>query len=110
MNTNATCSGRRGSFPGFIDRALCWEWTMRFVLGWLLPVMLAAVLSLGAPLAYESGHSAVASPSAKSKAPAPKAIQRGHVYLLRGLGNIWSRGIDSLAEQLTAKGVRLSVH
>src|SRR5690606_38203520 len=109
-NTNAICSGRRGSFRGSIDRALGWEWTMRLALGWLLPVVLAAVLCLGAPLAYDGGHFAAANPSAKSKAPAPKVMQRGHVYLLRGLGNIWSRGIDSLAEQLTAKGVRLSVH
>ena len=36
-------------------------------------------------------------------------IDRGHVYLIRGIGNVFSLGMDSLAAKLGAKGVRQSV-
>jgi pimeloyl-ACP methyl ester carboxylesterase len=40
---------------------------------------------------------------------AEAAINRGHVYLIRGIGNIFSLGMDSLAAKLRARGVRQSV-
>lgn len=40
---------------------------------------------------------------------AEAAINRGHVYLLRGIGNIFSLGMDALGDKLAAKGVRESV-
>ena len=35
--------------------------------------------------------------------------KRGHVYLVRGIGNIFSLGMDALAVKLRAKGIRESV-
>jgi pimeloyl-ACP methyl ester carboxylesterase len=40
---------------------------------------------------------------------AEAAINRGHVYLIRGIGNVFSLGMDTLAAKLSAKGVRQSV-
>jgi pimeloyl-ACP methyl ester carboxylesterase len=40
---------------------------------------------------------------------AEAAIGHGHVYLLRGLGNVFSLGMDVLGDELAAKGVRESV-
>ena len=40
---------------------------------------------------------------------AEAAISRGHVYLIRGIGNVFSLGMDSLGEKLKARGVRESV-
>jgi hypothetical protein len=54
-------------------------------------------------------------PAAKptKKAPVvakPQEIDHGHVYLLRGLANIWSRGMDKFGAQLTPNGIRWSIH
>src|ERR1700751_1637580 len=38
------------------------------------------------------------------------AESRGHVYLLRGLMNIFSLGMDTLSEQLNRRGVYATVH
>src|SRR6516164_2095666 len=38
------------------------------------------------------------------------AESRAHVYLLRGLMNIFSLGMDTLAEQLNRRGVYATVH
>jgi hypothetical protein len=56
-----------------------------------------------------------AAPAAKptKQAPvvaAPHQFEHGQVYLLRGLANIWSRGMDKFGKQLTANGVRWSIH
>ncbi len=40
---------------------------------------------------------------------AEAAAKRGHVYLIRGIGNVFSLGMDSLGAKLEAKGVRESV-
>lgn len=41
----------------------------------------------------------------------PAAAQhRGHVYLLRGLANVFSLGMDSLADKLNARGIEATVH
>ena len=38
------------------------------------------------------------------------AQSRAHVYLLRGLLNIFSLGMDTLAEELSRRGVYATVH
>lgn len=38
-----------------------------------------------------------------------EAATRGHVYLVRGIGNIFSLGMDALADKLRAKGISESV-
>jgi len=38
------------------------------------------------------------------------AESRAHVYLLRGLMNIFSLGMDTLSEQLNRRGVYATVH
>lgn len=85
---------------------------MRLIFGRLIPVLIVAALALvfvgDGAFAPKTGPSFAL---AKEKTVAPKAkIDHGHAYLLRGLGNIWSRGIDRLGERLEAEGVRLSVH
>jgi pimeloyl-ACP methyl ester carboxylesterase len=50
----------------------------------------------------------VANPGAAQPQPHPQA--RAHVYLLRGLMNIFSLGMDTLAEELKRRGVYATVH
>jgi pimeloyl-ACP methyl ester carboxylesterase len=45
----------------------------------------------------------------RSDGTAEAAINRGHVYLIRGIGNIFSLGMDTLGAKLRAKGVQQSV-
>lgn len=45
-----------------------------------------------------------------SVAPASAQQSRGHVYLLRGLANIFSLGMDDLAAKLNARGIPATVH
>jgi hypothetical protein len=75
-------------FAGFSIRAAQW-------LGALKALAIVAVLT-GLPL------SASAAPSA---APAP-----AHVYLMRGVLNIFSLGMDSIAARLEQQGISASVH
>ncbi|QRG08104.1 hypothetical protein EZH22_07150 [Xanthobacter dioxanivorans] len=42
--------------------------------------------------------------------PASAQQSRGHVYLLRGLANVFSLGMDDLAAKMNARGIRASVH
>jgi hypothetical protein len=80
--------------------------SVRFLL--IVFAMILALGGLGPQNAVEFVLPATA--AAKEKAPPAKpTIERGHVYLLRGLMNIWSRGMDSLGDKLTAEGVRLTV-
>jgi hypothetical protein len=76
-----------------------------------------AIAVVGALALGFSGHDGLdhygvpATAAAKEKAPAPAAtIEHGQVYLMRGLANIWSRGMDQLTELLVAKGVRAEVY
>lgn len=50
--------------------------------------------------------------AAKPTKSAPKRITSGgpHVYLLRGLLNIFSLGMDDLAQKISARGIRATVH
>jgi hypothetical protein len=73
----------------------------------LLPVLLSAVAlatpSFGQTTASTDGR------AAKSK-PRVSPQSNGHVYLLRGLLNIFSLGMDDLAAKIQAKGISASVH
>lgn len=42
--------------------------------------------------------------------PASAQPSRGHVYLLRGLANVFSLGMDDLATKLNARGIPATVH
>ena len=76
----------------------------------LLPAGLAVVMSLGFLVPMGAGSPAISQASAKeASTPAVKEMTYGHVYLLRGLGNVWSRGIDKLKGKLDAQGVRTSL-
>jgi hypothetical protein len=55
-------------------------------------------LAVGVVVAFGAGHGAAQ--------PQPSA----HVYLLRGLLNIFSLGMDTLAEELKGRGVDATVH
>jgi hypothetical protein len=84
---------------------------------WLGVSVLALALAVsgsqraGAQAAPDSAAApaAAAKPAAKS---APKRSQAGtgHVYLMRGLLNIFSLGMDDLAAKIQAKGISASVH
>ena len=52
---------------------------------------------------------ALGSTPVTAQAGAGKAVARAHVYLLRGLMNIFSLGMDSLAEELSKRGVYATV-
>ena len=52
---------------------------------------------------------AAAKTSAKSSSSEPRAGAT-HVYLLRGLFNVFSTGMDDLAEKLNRRGIRASVY
>jgi hypothetical protein len=71
----------------------------------------AASAEQPAPAAKPATAEKTAKPGKKAPAvAAPKAFEHGHVYLLRGLANVWSRGMDKFGQQLTANGVRWSIH
>jgi hypothetical protein len=70
------------------------------------PTVLARLVLV--PLAAIALLLAMPSPG-RDDGTAEAAINRGHVYLVRGIGNIFSLGMDSLAAKLRAKGVRQSV-
>jgi hypothetical protein len=84
---------------------------IRIAFGRSLAIALIGTLALGL-----SGHGGLvpASAATKDKAAAPAVpaatIEHGQVYLMRGLANIWSRGMDQLTDKLVAKGVRASVY
>lgn len=44
---------------------------------------------------------------AQKPTPPPAEIGHGYVIVLRGLMNIWSRGMDTVAKELQARGVRV---
>jgi len=62
--------------------------------------LLTAVFALAVAIAVAFG----ASPGAAQPQP------RAHVYLLRGLFNVFSLGMDSLTEELKRRGVDATVH
>jgi hypothetical protein len=84
---------------------------LAFILSGDLPAMsqTATTQTAAAPAA---ANPAIAAPEKERKA-APTARPgsgAGHVYLLRGLLNIFSLGMDDLAAKLQARGVAATVH
>lgn len=83
------------------------------VRSWLLLPALIVAVALATPAlaqsAPNSGEIQVA--AAKSRgAPTRSPQAGGHVYLLRGLLNIFSLGMDDLAAKIQARGISASVH
>jgi hypothetical protein len=79
---------------------------------WLLLPIAIATLALVNPAPAQTVASA-AKPAKASKArsaPVSSPQKNGHVYLLRGLLNIFSLGMDDLAAKIQAKGISASVH
>lgn len=54
-----------------------------------------------------SAKSAPASAAVELPAPPPGGYTKGRVIVLRGLANIWSRGMDALAAKFEAQGVKV---
>jgi pimeloyl-ACP methyl ester carboxylesterase len=85
---------------------------------WLLVPAVISAMALAAPSLAQTTASTErpAGPAAKPKGSqaAPKRAQssqaNGHVYLLRGLLNIFSLGMDDLAAKIQARGISASVH
>lgn len=85
-------------------RAMATAMAMAFTLSGSLP----AISQTAATQASVTPN--IAAPE-KPKASAPRAGGgTGHVYLLRGLMNIFSLGMDDLASKLQARGVVATVH
>jgi pimeloyl-ACP methyl ester carboxylesterase len=79
----------------------------------LLPVVVLAVM-LGSS-AFAQTTASTERPAAKPKSTAAASNRvssqaNGHVYLLRGLLNIFSLGMDDLAAKIQARGISASVH
>jgi hypothetical protein len=66
--------------------------------GTVVAIIVAFVANCGSSALFEAGDSVT-------------APMNGHVYLIRGLlGEVFSRGLDQLAENINNRGVRASVH
>ncbi len=79
------------------------------------PAKPSAATEKAAPAAKPAtAEKAVPATKPAKKAPPvvaqPQKFDRGHVYLLRGLANIWSRGMDKFGEKLAANGIPWSIH
>ncbi len=78
---------------------------------WLLVPAVISAVALASPSLAQTTASTERS-GATSK-PSPKRVSQqsnGHVYLLRGLLNIFSLGMDDLAAKVQARGISASVH
>jgi pimeloyl-ACP methyl ester carboxylesterase len=80
----------------------------RILRHWLLvPIAVSAVV-MAAPVQAQT--TASTERAAKSKPRVTSSYSNGHVYLLRGLLNIFSLGMDDLAAKIQARGISASVH
>lgn len=68
-------------------------------------VPFAVVMAIVLGFAMIGGPRLITGPSAAVAQPAQ--INHGYVIVLRGLMNIWSRGMDKLAKELEARGVNV---
>jgi hypothetical protein len=84
----------RGGYTGFVDGLsfLCRRWLRP------LQAMAMALLLLTLPISAGTGNTMTA--------PRPGA----HVYLVRGVLNIFSLGLDEIAAKLQQKGITATVH
>lgn len=80
---------------------------MRLTLHKVIPLAVVAALALAA--FGDNGDRVVAGPNVAfaQKATKKASIKHGYVIVLRGLMNIWSRGMDTIAEELEARGARV---
>jgi hypothetical protein len=83
--------------------------SVRFPAVWAL----AAVVSIGMSIPAFSQD--IAAPERRAatgstQKRAPVQTSQAHVYLLRGLLNIFSLGMDDLAQKIERRGIRASVH
>lgn len=80
---------------------------------WLLMPIVATALSLAVPSFAQTTASTKPTAATDGRStranPAP-AQKNGHVYLLRGLLNIFSLGMDDLGSKIQARGISASVH
>lgn len=81
---------------------------LRPILQKLVPLVFVAAVALVA-FGHDGYRPVVGSAHASAQTAAgPQAtFNHGYVVLLRGLMNIWSRGMDTVAEELQARGVRV---
>ncbi len=75
------------------------------LLGFAAATLPAAAQTTRAPSAAQASP-----PAVQPSAPAKPTGGRAHVYVLRGLMNIFSLGMDDLAEKIRRRGVAASVH
>jgi pimeloyl-ACP methyl ester carboxylesterase len=76
---------------------------------WLLLPVLASAMMLASPVMAQTTASTERS-APKPAAKRVSSLANGHVYLLRGLLNIFSLGMDDLAAKIQARGISASVH
>lgn len=69
----------------------------RFARAWALGLLAVVALALAAPAYAQSRNT-------------QQQVQQPRVYLLRGLANIFSLGMDDLAAKLNARGIKATVH
>jgi len=97
-------------------QAMAAAMAMAFTLSGSLPAMSQTTATQTSPTqtaaTQAATNPAIAAPEKERKAaPAPRpGGGSGHVYLLRGLLNIFSLGMDDLTAKLQARGVAATVH
>jgi hypothetical protein len=80
------------------------------------PALLAAAAGLLLSVTFSVQAQDIVAPEKKRSAAvgqqkrAPATSNAAHVYLLRGLLNIFSLGMDDLAQKIERRGIRASVH
>lgn len=77
---------------------------------WLLMPIMISAMAMAAPLQAEAQTLAATERPAKSSKSKRTQQSNGHVYLLRGLLNIFSLGMDDLASKIQARGISATVH
>jgi hypothetical protein len=78
---------------------------------WLLLPIVAMAVALASPSYAQTTASTDGRSTGSRSAPARDSAQKnGHVYLLRGLMNIFSLGMDDLGAKIQARGISASVH
>ncbi len=76
----------------------------------LLPVVVVAAALATPSFCADDGVRPTDGPRGRKPASRASAQKNGHVYLLRGLLNIFSLGMDDLAAKIQAQGISASVH
>jgi len=77
---------------------------MAFAIG-----LLSCLIVIGPNAVVSTAGTATAAPRAAAK-DAPVTARLAHVYLMRGLMNVFSLGMDELAVMIAQHGIETSVH